>query len=339
LVTLTLEKYKSVAMHPAFSVIFLTTLIGAGQGLFLALYSSQIYALARLLSPPDNRSFYVLGSFVALGFLGAGLIASFFHLGHPERAWRAGARWRSSWLSREVLALPAFMGALALWGLAHWLGWNPVVLTVSSTVPLDLSALLGLTAVVLAFLLFLCTGMIYAGIEFLEEWHHYLTVLNFTLAGSASGFTLAALLAAVQAPALVGFYTTWAVILTFVAALFRTASLLRNRHLGQRSSLSTAIGMRHNRIVQKAQGAMAGSFNTREFFHGARPAVLATVRITFWVLAFPVPALLLAGAYWDLNPALAAAAFLTQYAGLVAERWYFFAEARHPQNLYYQSVA
>jgi len=28
-----------------------------------------------------------------------------------------------------------------------------------------------------------------------------------------------------------------------------------------------------------------------------------------------------------------------QYLGLLFERWYFFAEARHPQNLYYQSVA
>ena len=28
-------------MHPAFSVIFLTTLIGVGQGLFLALYTGE----------------------------------------------------------------------------------------------------------------------------------------------------------------------------------------------------------------------------------------------------------------------------------------------------------
>jgi DMSO reductase anchor subunit len=33
------------------------------------------------------------------------------------------------------------------------------------------------------------------------------------------------------------------------------------------------------------------------------------------------------------------AAFTLQYAGLLAERWYFFAEAKHPQNLYYQAIA
>ena len=31
--------------------------------------------------------------------------------------------------------------------------------------------------------------------------------------------------------------------------------------------------------------------------------------------------------------------FVTQYIGLLAERWYFFAQANHPQNLYYQAVA
>ncbi|MGF7136432.1 DMSO reductase anchor subunit [Paraburkholderia sp. EB58] len=33
------------------------------------------------------------------------------------------------------------------------------------------------------------------------------------------------------------------------------------------------------------------------------------------------------------------AACAVQYAGLVAERWFFFAEARHPQNLYYRQAS
>ena len=32
------------------------------------------------------------------------------------------------------------------------------------------------------------------------------------------------------------------------------------------------------------------------------------------------------------------AAVAVQYVGLLGERWYFFAEARHPQNLYYQVI-
>ena len=54
--------------------------------------------------------------------------------------------------------------------------------------------------------------------------------------------------------------------------------------------------------------------------------------IVFLLLGFPLPALLL----YAGQPALA---FLVQYAGLLAERWLFFADARHPQNLYYQSIA
>ncbi|MEK7736412.1 MAG: sulfite dehydrogenase subunit SoeC, partial [Pseudomonadota bacterium] len=92
-------------MHPAFSVIFLTTLIGVGQGLFLALFTAQSYALFDLLPNQDGRTFYAAGSVIALAFLVAGLIASFFHLGHPERAWRSAAKWRTSWLSREVIVL------------------------------------------------------------------------------------------------------------------------------------------------------------------------------------------------------------------------------------------
>ena len=61
------------------------------------------------------------------------------------------------------------------------------------------------------------------------------------------------------------------------------------------------------------------------------------VRWAFLALVFPVPALLLA---WGGNSAAAlTAAFVLQYAGLLAERWYFFAEANHPQNLYYQAIA
>src|SRR5215211_4884262 len=106
-------------MHPAFSVIFLTTLIGAGQGLFLALYATEVAATLGWVAAPDTR-FFIVGSAIALIFLATGLIASFFHLGRPERAWRAAAMWRTSWLSREVIVLPAFMAAVFAYGLMHY---------------------------------------------------------------------------------------------------------------------------------------------------------------------------------------------------------------------------
>ena len=167
----------------------------------------------------------------------------------------------------------------------------------------------------------------------------YERVINFTLLGGASGFTLAAAFSAFIGVHLVGFYGTWAVILTVTAMLTRGASLLRNHRLRPRSTLQSAIGVRHTTIRQIAQGAMGGSFNTREFFHHQPERVISMARAAFLVLVFPIPALLLGAAWGMSSEVLPLLAFLSQYIGLLIERWYFFIEARHPQNLYYQSIA
>jgi len=324
-------------MHPAFSVIFLTTLIGTGQGLFLALYTAQVYSAFRLLPAQDPVGFYALGSLIAVLLLVAGLGASFLHLGRPERAWRSAAMWRTSWLSREVIALPACMGAVAAWGLVHYSGWNPPLFMLGS-LQVDLSLLVGAGGTLLCFALFLCTGMIYACIKFLQEWATPLTVVNYVLFGGASGFMLAAAFAAWQGPELVEFYGGWAIVMTGIAFVTRSASLVRNARLKRKSTMQSAIGIRHARIEQKAQGAMAGSFNTREFFHGASPGRYRSIKWIFLLLVFPVPVLLLTAALASQSSGVLLAAFVIQYAGLLAERWFFFAQANHPQNLYYQTV-
>src|SRR6185436_5543228 len=134
-------------MRPAFSVVFLTTLIGVGQGLFLALYAAEV-AGGFGFGPPPEKSFLAMGAAYAVVFTAGGLVASFFHLGRPERAWRAAAMWRTSWLSREVIALPAFMGLAALWGAGQYLEREGTVA-------------LGALAAVGAIALFACTGMVY----------------------------------------------------------------------------------------------------------------------------------------------------------------------------------
>ncbi|MFZ5619885.1 MAG: dimethyl sulfoxide reductase anchor subunit family protein [Pseudomonadota bacterium] len=325
-------------MHPAFSVIFLTTLIGVGQGLFLALFTGHLYSVIKVVPmQADPQTFYGLGSLIALLFLGGGLLASFFHLGRPERGWRAIAQWRTSWLSREVIVLPAFMGMLALYGLVRYLDWNPQLFDLGP-IGVDLSLVIGALTTVMAFVLFICTGMIYACIKFLQEWATPLTVVNYTLLGSASGFTLATAFSALYAPELVTLYGTWAIIITVTALITRLASLVRNARIKHKSTLQTAIGVRHTQVVQKAQGAMGGSFNTREFFHGRTAGFLKSVKWIFLVLAFPVPVALLAAGLSSAAFAVLVAAFVTQYLGLIAERWFFFAQANHPQNLYYQTV-
>jgi len=312
-------------MNPAFSVIFLTTLLGAGQGLFLALFAVEAGVAGGAWAGPAS-GFYSWGSAVSVVLLGAGLLASFFHLGHPERAWRTATMWRTSWLSREVIVLPAFMAIVAAYGWAHCQDSS-------------LSMGIGVAGVVVCLLLFISTGMIYACIKFLQEWATPLTIINFVVLGSASGVMLAAVLSALRGePNTHGLVVT-AIILTLVGLVTRSASLYRNAQLKPRSTLQSAIGIQHPRIVQKAQGFMGGSFNTREFFHGRGPGALCAVKWVFITGTFILPLLLAGGATDTGSTALLVAAFLIQFAGLIAERWFFFAQANHPQNLYYQAVS
>jgi hypothetical protein len=40
----------------------------------------------------------------------------------------------------------------------------------------------------------------------------------------------------------------------------------------------------------------------------------------------------------QVNASYLLAAFAVQFAGLILERWFFFAQANRPQNLYYQTI-
>jgi DMSO reductase anchor subunit len=219
------------------------------------------------------------------------------------------------------------MAGVFVYGSAHWLG-------------LDSTKWIGAFTVLACLTLFVCTAMIYASVRFLQEWASALTLVNYLLLGCASGLTLATALAAITGnAALVMSYAAAAAALTLLAWVTRAASLVRNARLKPKSSLQSAIGIKHPRIVQKAQGFMGGSFNTREFFHGQSAALLRSVKWGFLLLVFPVPLLLLGAGVSASSAGILGAAFLLQYLGLLAERWFFFAQANHPQNLYYQTIS
>jgi DMSO reductase anchor subunit len=311
-------------MNPAFSVVIFTTIAGAAQGLVVTL------ALALLAGLAIAPGFVSASLILAVVMLLIGLAASFAHLGRPERAWRAVLMWRTSWLSREVIVLPAFIGVVALWWLALRAG-----IDMGKSAPL-----LPLAAIVLAALLWYCTAMIYACLRFIQEWAQPLTLVNFTLIGLSSGLVLASALAAFAGEsALLAVTGPAALVVTLVAWVTRSLALRRNATLKHKSTLQSATGIDASRLVQKSMGMSAGSFNTREFFHGRTLAVLKNVRLGFIVLCFALPALfallaLVTGSLWPW-----ALALLCQVPGLVAERWFFFAQAKHPQNLYYQVVS
>lgn len=320
-------------MNPAWSVITFTTAAGAGQGLVVAL------ALALASGTAISGRMQSTALAVALVLLAVGLAASFLHLGRPERAWRAMAMWRTSWLSREVIVLPLFMAVV--------LGWWLVVITgqpASSAAPSTSGAMVALLALTLALaaVLWVCTAQIYACLRFIQEWAHPLTLVNFVLIGLASGSVLAsALAAAFGERAWLAQLLPWALTLTFAAWAARIASLLRNASLKHRSTAQSATGIASARLVQTSMGMSAGAFNTREFFHGASNAAIRHVRLAVHGLGFALPAALLVAARDAGSPQtlLLSLAVLAQVPGLLAERWLFFAQARHPQNLYYQRVS
>ena len=309
-------------MKPAFSVISFTAAAGAAQGLVVML------AVATLTGRDASSAMTLTCLAVALVLLVLGLGASFLHLGRPERAWRAMAMWRTSWLSREVIVLPAFIVLVAAWSVAVQQGLR---------VPaLPAAAVLG------AALLWLCTARIYACLRFIAEWAHPLTLITYTLTGLASGAVLScALAAAVGDGAWLAAAGPWALTLTFAAWAARSASLARNATLKPRSTAQSATGLHAPRVVQKSMGMSAGAFNTREFFHGATAVVLRQVRWLVHGLAYAGPAALMVAAVRDPTApaALWWAAAALQAPGVMADRWLFFAQARHPQNLYYQAVS
>ena len=135
---------------------------------------------------------------------------------------------------------------------------------IKAQIPVDPTLLLGIVGALMSIVLYVCTAMIYASLRFLQEWHSPLTVTNFILFGLASGFTLAAAFSAWSGVRLVGFFGTWAVIFTVLAAITRGFSMYRNGRIKHKSTLRSAIGVRHTNMRQKSMGFMGGSFNTRE---------------------------------------------------------------------------
>ena len=236
--------------------------------------------------------------------------------------------------------LPAFIGVVFLYGVAHFLGYGPVLATLPSGIPIDRTVVLGLVGTLLAFALFLCTGMIYACLPFLREWASPLTVINYTLLGGASGFTLAAAFSAWAAPALTPFLAGWALILTLLAFAGRVASLRPQRAAA--AEIDAADGDRHQASADRPEvpGLHGRLVQHARVLPRQVAGVPALDQVAVPGRGIRDPGAAARGVRWAARPRFCCRSRLVvQYAGLLAERWFFFAEANHPQNLYYQAVA
>src|SRR5438105_6294271 len=162
-------------MHPTLSIIFFTTASGAGFALVLLIGLGVPLALL-----PANAGFGFTALAIAFALAAGGLVSSVFHLGRPERAWRAFSQWRSSWLSREgVMAVATFVPA-AIFAI----GW--VLFGATS----GIVGLCGILAAAFAAGTIYCTGMIYASLKPIHQWHNRWTVPNYFMLGLMAGLLL-----------------------------------------------------------------------------------------------------------------------------------------------------
>ncbi|QPC98379.1 dimethyl sulfoxide reductase anchor subunit family protein [Qipengyuania soli] len=317
-------------MHPAKSVIFFTTASGAGYGMMV-----WLAVLAALGLLPGDLVFGLVAFGLALGLITAGLLSSTFHLGHPERAWRALSQWRSSWLSREgVAAILAFvpMGLFAL----TW---------VFGLTPASTSMVLGLLGALMSLATVCCTSMIYASLRTIPAWHNGWTIAAYLVLGPTTGAVILALLLK-----LFGFAeAAEAMRVIALAALFAglAVKLLYWQHIGSAGPVSTsgtATGLGHlGKVEMTASPHDAENYLLREMgFRVARKHADKLRRIAL-VLGFVVPILCVAtGIVFPDGPLailLALLAAVTCQIGLTAERWLFFAEAKHVVTLFYGEQA
>ena len=309
-------------MHPAFSVIFFTTASGAGYGLLFLLGLAAAFGLL----PPDPW-LGLVGFGLSLGLISVGLLSSTAHLGRPERAWRAFSQWRSSWLSREgVSSVATYVPAVAL-----AFGW--VILQASG----GWMALAGALAALGAVATVIMTAMIYASLKPIAEWNGPWTLPAYLVFAAMTGLTLLNALLAIFGPAS-RLVAVLAVILALAGwAVKRGYWAYRDSGKGQPTA-NQALGLGEGQIRQVQSPHSEQNYLLKEMGYRVARKHAARLRLIAQCLAFALPAvclllsLLLPG---PLALVLALAAVPLQLAGMLVERWLFFAEARHTVTLYY----
>jgi DMSO reductase anchor subunit len=304
-------------VHPAFSVIFFTVSSGAGFGLFALLYAADLFRLGGGLAPKQ----VALGGGIALILIIAGLISSVGHLANPKNAWRAFSRWRTSWLSREGVFAVAFFP----------FGFGYVALAFLHAGPESLRLALGGVATLLAWATLFSTSMIYACLKTIRQWNTPLVPANYLALGHYTGaFILLLVASAAEVDAAP--YRQWVLSFLVAAAALKGLYYFWIGSPVATSTIQTATGFTRAQVKLLDAGHTHGTFLTQEFgFRIARRWAWA-LRIFVFLAAFLIPLLWLLDGRSLSGGAVAA---LIALSGVLAERWLFFAEARHVVNLYH----
>jgi len=310
-------------MHPALSVVFFTSVSGAGYGLLFLL------GVGLLVAPESFERAEIVVLALAGGLLATlGLLSSLLHLGQPQRAWRALSQWRSSWLSREGVA--ALIGYLPLAALlvAGWTGASPILLRV-------IGAALAFAAAVTVY----CTARIYTSLQPVPAWRDPRVLPGYIGFALLSGLLWGALLRA-----LLGLPVSIPVVAA-VAAGALAMLWLKATYWRAIDSAPVPVTLASATGLQGAQGMRPlesphteANYLLREMgFVLARRHSARLRRAVPVLLVFAVGTVVIAGLVGQLaSLPLLLLALLAAQLGIFVERWLFFAEARHLVTVYYR---
>lgn len=308
-------------MKPSLSLVLFTVSSGAGYGLFMLLVLINNTGWGT----PMMQNEALTAGIVALALVTVGLVSSTFHLANPKNAVKALNRVRTSWLSREGLfSLLFYLPALG-YLIAILLNGNP---------PGGVGRFSGWLAVILALATVFSTGMIYASLKTIRQWHNPLVPANYLFIGLASGGVLLTTVRAL-------FGNGYPVIAPLTLALLTLAGLIKLIYyfwIGKPEgpTLNTATGLGPERVKLLDVGHSHGNFLTEEFGHRLAGARSVLLRGTALVVGFIVPFLVLLAITDDGAPQLLTlVAVVAALGGIMLERWLFLIEGQHVVNLYY----
>ena len=308
-------------MHPAFSVIFFTVTSGAGFGLFTLLAILHVFGLVDM-TPKTILSAGIVG----LVLVAVGLMSSTFHLANPKNAWRAFFRFKTSWLSREGVFAVLFYPFAMLYLLGVFLQGAEIN---------GFFAAMGLIGAILAVVTIFSTGMIYGCLKTIRQWNTALTPANYIFLGLALGGLLMVSALSYQEGADVMGVTGLTVTLIAIAALAKAVYYFWVVKVTG-PTINTATGFTRAAVRLLDTGHTAGTFLTEEFGYQPDHSVVTALKTLVFALGFGLPILLLALVLaGKAGVGIALWATVSAFIGIIAERWLFFAEARHVVNLYH----
>lgn len=287
-------------MHPAASIILFTTLSGLGFGMLAFLG----------LDVPAPRGWTAFWFFlIAYALAVGGLAASTFHLGHPERALKAFTQWRSSWLSREAWLAVITLVLMGFYGLG--LVFFDTRLRIFG-IPGGLAALATVYA----------TSMIYTQMRTVPRWNHWSTPIVFLGYAIVGGALLTGRLELVRA----------LLPLMLVLQVFAWIDQDRRERVDE-TDIGTATGLGTRGSVRAFEPPHTGSnYLTKEMVFRVGRKHAAVLKVISLFLAALLPAFLL---FLPFHHMIAVLAVLSHLAGVLVQRWLFFAEAKHVVGLYY----